>query len=50
MKGRHYHKRPPYRTCRVCDGKVFADYPFCEKHKGIYELTKMRKSKMQKTR
>jgi hypothetical protein len=42
--------KPRFKLCRVCDTKVFADYPYCEKHKEIYEIVKMRKSEVQETR
>jgi hypothetical protein len=29
---------------------AFADYPYCEKHKGIYELAKMQERQMQQAR
>jgi hypothetical protein len=50
MKGRPTRKDPLFKLCRVCNVKVFADYPFCEKHKEIYEIAKMRKRQMQETR
>jgi hypothetical protein len=47
MKGRPTRKKPLFKLCQVCNVKVFADYPYCEKHKEIYEVAKMRKRQMQ---
>jgi hypothetical protein len=30
--------------------KVFADYPYCEKHKEIYDVAKMQKRQTQEVR
>jgi hypothetical protein len=46
MKGRPIRKKPLFQLCRVCNVKVFADYPYCEKHKRIYEIAKMSKLQM----
>jgi hypothetical protein len=30
--------KPRFKLCTVCDRKVFADYPFCDRHKIISEF------------
>jgi len=41
MKGRPYRWKPSFLTLSRLRPKVFADYPYCEKHKEIYEIAKL---------
>jgi hypothetical protein len=43
MKGRPYRKIAALQTLPGMQHEVFADYPYCEKHKEIYEIAKMSK-------